>query len=386
MNEKFELRLYDTPLLSFEFIRGGLGGFNIGNVVQLHDNLSLFPLDLERTTDGVMSWLGKRVIPKNRAFVEEVLRVFALATNDTKGIVEVCKGLSLNDCYWVVPDGFEGKFAQYNLYENKFSEILALVAYTGIGATDPEFTTSPEFTTDGNLPKAWRFFGEDGIYLYKGGSSGFANAGNEPYSEYYASQIAEVMGLNAVPYDLEQWKGITASKCKLFTDWHTGYVPIGRIVKTGGIDAVLAYYDLQKNKNYADEIRDMLVFDALIYNTDRHFGNFGVLRDNHSGEILRPAPLFDHGLSLFSYAMHDDFNNLEEYAKTRTPVYPIVTFEEIVKNVITPRQTSQLRKLVNFKFTRHPTLNLPEWRLVGIERHLQRRMKQLIDISTGRSK
>ena len=24
----------------------------------------------------------------------------------------------------------------------------------------------------------------------------------------------------------------------------------------------------------------MLVFDAVIYNEDRHFGNFGVLRDN----------------------------------------------------------------------------------------------------------
>lgn len=46
----------------------------------------------------------------------------------------------------------------------------------------------------------------------------------------------------------------------------------------------------------------MLVFDALIYNEDRHFGNFGVLRDNHSGNIIAPAPIFDNGLSLFCYA------------------------------------------------------------------------------------
>ena len=46
----------------------------------------------------------------------------------------------------------------------------------------------------------------------------------------------------------------------------------------------------------------MLVFDALIYNEDRHFGNFGVLRDNHSGKIIAPAPVFDNGLSLFCYA------------------------------------------------------------------------------------
>ena len=47
----------------------------------------------------------------------------------------------------------------------------------------------------------------------------------------------------------------------------------------------------------------MLVFDALIYNEDRHFGNFGVLRDNHSGNIIAPAPIFDNGLSLFCYCL-----------------------------------------------------------------------------------
>ena len=40
----------------------------------------------------------------------------------------------------------------------------------------------------------------------------------------------------------------------------------------------------------------MLVFDAVILNEDRHFGNFGVLRDNHTGKIIAPAPVFDNGL------------------------------------------------------------------------------------------
>ena len=60
----------------------------------------------------------------------------------------------------------------------------------------------------------------------------------------------------------------------------------------------------------------MLIFDAVIYNEDRHFGNFGVLRDNHGGAIIATAPLFDHGLSLFNYAMPDDLQTLDDYAKT----------------------------------------------------------------------
>ena len=35
-----------------------------------------------------------------------------------------------------------------------------------------------------------------GIFLlYKGGTSGFANTGKEPYSEFYAAQVAQAMGI-----------------------------------------------------------------------------------------------------------------------------------------------------------------------------------------------
>ena len=47
---------------------------------------------------------------------------------------------------------------------------------------------------------------------------------DRPYCEYYASQIAGTMRLNAVHYDLENWKGITASKCALFTNIDTAYI------------------------------------------------------------------------------------------------------------------------------------------------------------------
>ena len=41
----------------------------------------------------------------------------------------------------------------------------------------------------------------------------------------------------------------------------------------------------------------MLVFDAVILNEDRHFGNFGLLVDSHTNKIIAPAPIFDNGLS-----------------------------------------------------------------------------------------
>ena len=379
MTQIYELKLYNEVLLTFALEKRGLEGLTAKIISVTDVKKHLLPLDMSITDKGIIKWLERRVIPKNRTFVNEILKTLGLSPNDTQGIIDVCKGLSLNDSYWVVPQGFDGAFEQYNLYENKFSEILSLVAYTGIGQSSGAFTTSPELTTNGMLPKAWRFIEDDGIYLYKGGTSGASNTGNEPYSEYYACQIAEAMGLNAVHYELENWKGILASKCRLFTDIDTAYIPIGRLVKEGGLKACLEYYS-KLGSEPLEHIKSMLVFDAVIYNEDRHFGNFGVLRDNKCGEIVSAAPIFDNGLSLFNFAVREDFDNLNEYAQTRTTPYG-VSFEEVCAEVMGKTQTEQLRKLIGFKlFHRHPSINLPEWRLDAIEKHLQKRVLQLLKI------
>lgn len=379
MEQEYMLRLYDMDLLSFSLAEQGIEGLKAKLLWTNEEHRQLLPLDMELSDTGVLKWLQKRVIPKNRAYVAEILKTFGLSINDTKGIIDVCKGLSLNDSYWVVPGGFSGTFAQYNLYENRFSEILSLVAYTGIGQSDAAFTTSPELTTNGMLPKAWRFIEGKGIYLYKGGTFGAANTGNEPYSEFYASQVAQAMGLNAVPYELENWKGILASRCKLFTDINTAYIPIGRIVREGGLKACLEYYRQLGPEAY-EQIKSMLVFDAVIYNEDRHFGNFGVLRDNHTGKVTGAAPVFDNGMSLFNFAMPEDFQDLDSYAKTRGTAYS-VSFESVCQEVMGPIQARQLRKLIGFTFHRHPRLNWPEYRLEAIERHLQKRVRQLLELA-----
>ena len=377
--QEYQLKLYDDVLLTFWLYVGPFGDVRcvLGHVSS--EARPRLPLDLELSGEGVMNWLRKRVIPKNRAFVNEILGTFGLNRNNVKGIIDVCKGLSLNDSYWVVPTGSAGKFSQYNLYENRFSEALALVAYTGVGSTDAAFTTSPELTTNGMLPKAWRFLSDDGVYLYKGGTEGAANAGNEPYAEYYACQVAEAMGLSAVHYDLEYWKGILASKCKLFTDIDTAFVPIGRIVKNAGLQACIDYYKAQGEAFY-QQLCSMFVFDAVIYNEDRHFGNFGLLRDNHTGKLIAPAPIFDNGLSLFAHSMPSDWQDMPTYAATRSNPYEI-SYDALCRKVMGAEQRKQLRRLIGFRFTRHPTINWPEERLLATEQQLARRVEALLGMT-----
>lgn len=70
---------------------------------------------------------------------------------------------------------------------------------------------------------------------------GGANAGNEPYSEYYACQIANRMGINHVDYNLKKWKGKICSSCEPFCDKDHSYMPIGHIVKHGGFRGCLEF-------------------------------------------------------------------------------------------------------------------------------------------------
>ena len=374
----YELRHFDTPLLRFEAIDSTYAAeLNITWINE--EKRHLLPLDLVPDGDSLFKWLKHRTIPKNRAFVHNFLSKCGLNLNRPLSIIQVSKGLSLNDCYWGVEEGFEGTFAKYNLYENRFSKILALIAFTGYGSSiRTSLASCPEFTTNGMLPKCWRR--DSGkILLFKGGTSGAYNTGNEPFSEFYAAQIARAMGINAIDYKLSKWEGHLCSTCELFTNKKYSYIPVGRVVN-GGMNAVAAYYR-SRGEDFVKALHDMLVFDAVICNTDRHFGNFGFLVDNETNEIVAPAPLFDHGNSLFNFAGRDalaSLENLEAYAETMVPcVYD--DFFETARKVMTEEHRAALRHLLTFRFKRHSRYNLPPQRLKLIEKMVRSRARKLLE-------
>lgn len=366
----------DTALMRFNVTSDNIAGLSTEILGIDRTSRHLLPLDLEPTNTGLLKWLKRRVIPRNRAFVQSFLAKLGLNVNDTKGIIDICKGLSLNDCYWVVDEAFRGTFDQYNLYENRFNRVLSMIAYTGYGdSIRSDFASTPELTTGGMLAKCWRRI-RGKIVLYKAGSTGAANTGNEPYSEFYVCQIAKAMGLEAVKYNLHQWKGRLCSTCELFTDKTHAYIPTGRLVTEGGWMAVIQYYKTLGDRYY-ESLIDMLIFDAVICNEDRHFGNFGVTVESMTNTIVGTAPIFDNGLSLFNYAMDDDLQDIDTYAKTRL-MATSQDFLAFAKEVITREQKKKLRKLINFTFTKHSRYNLPGYRLNIIEKFIQQRVNDLL--------
>lgn len=377
---QYELRHFNNVLLTFEADEtSGTPGIHIIEANEKYGKF--FPKDLELTDDSLDKWLRHRTIPKNRAYVQNFLSKCGLSINRPMNIISVSKGLSLNDCYWVVQKDFQGTFEQYNLYDNNFSRVLGLIAFTGYGnSVRSSLASCPEFTTNGMLPKCWRRI--DGkIYLYKGGTSGASNTGNEPYSEYYAYQVAKAMNIEAIEYGISKWENVVCSTCKLFTDKDYSFMPVGRIVKTGGMQAVRNYYKTL-GAEYVRALDKMIILDALICNTDRHFGNFGFLIDNRTNEIVNPAPLFDHGNSLFNYAGRDDLEspgNFDKYASTLLPCTYDDYFEEC-KGHITREDKEHLRSLLNFRFKRHSRYNLPAGRIKLIEEQIRKRAQILLEM------
>lgn len=375
----YTLMHFDTPLVTFS--SESKAEMNLEIVDVNWENKDLFPLDLiEVSEKGITSWIKHRSIPKNRAYVDNLLSSLGLSINRPLDIIRVSKGLSLNDCYWVKDENNQDTFDDVNLYENRFTRILGQIAFTGYGSSDVTgLTSSPEFTTNGMLPKCWRRVNGK-IILYKGGTMGASNTGNEPYSEFYAYQIAGILGINAIPYNLSKWKNTLCSTCELFTSKNISFVPVGRIVRSGGLQAVREYYE-KLGSTFEKAFNEMIFFDTLIFNTDRHFGNFGFLVDNVSNKIIAPAPLFDHGNSLFNYASRDVLKDKEsflKYSKTQLPcVYD--DFVEEAKKVLTYEQRNAIKKLQRFHFQKHSRYNLDKNRLKLIEYAVQQRAAELLD-------
>ena len=94
MYTTYELRLYDETMMQFALKDSGdLTGLQAQILWTNESNAHLLPLDLQRDDKGLLRWLRRRVIPKNRAFVHEILQSLGLQMGDTKGISDCCEDL-----------------------------------------------------------------------------------------------------------------------------------------------------------------------------------------------------------------------------------------------------------------------------------------------------
>ena len=142
----------------------------------------------------------------------------------------------------------------------------------------------------------------------------------------------------------------------------------------------------KENAQIYRDFQKRILFDALIYNIDRYFGNFCFLIDNKTMKIKGLAPIFDNGSSLFSSLTIGDFleinsmTGLNNYAKDKLNSFYGISFDVLVQNICSKDMINDLKKLNNFHLKRYDNYNLSDIRLDRIEDFINKRALELIDI------
>lgn len=297
---KFQLLNNETLVVSFFHERTLLG--DVYKDIIVHEPSQL-PIRLrkactERTLDD---WISRRSVPVNRHHMEAVLG--ALNLEKPFDIMRYSYALSLNDTFWMKEESENITFAKINLYDNKFDEAVGWIAFTGLPSDISRNLSTPELTTAGVLPKFWQRIGFDDIILVKGGTSGYSNAGLEPYREVAAHIVAGLLGIETIPYHLQKVNGKIASVSSLFTSKETGLMTgseyIDHKTDIAGYRTLMDFISFAKEDNInLKPFYEMCFLDYIIENFDRHLSNWGLIVNNKTQEIKSVAPIWDNGMSL----------------------------------------------------------------------------------------
>ena len=311
------------------------------------DNVSIYgalPIGVSESDLG--SWVKNRHATKHRKHLNAYLK--KVGAYNIEGFIKLTHAISINDTYWIKEENEPVTWGDVSPYENEFDEAVQHLAFDGVGLYGEKLSsTSPEFGTAGAYEKCW--VRENGsIYLYKRGTEGFSNGGLEPYCEYLASQVFDVLHAG-IGYDLVKYRNKMASKCKLFTDDNVGFAPYSVVnpdCNKGTPKDLLNYFD---RFSAIDNVKRMLICDALTFNTDRHYGNFGFLVNNDSQEIIFMASCFDYNLSLFPMEVNDAFVDVPMFIDNYDPKIGD-TFVGIARCMLDSKLRSELINLKGFEY------------------------------------
>lgn len=259
------------------------------------------PLHHKETVDkaALNKWWMGRSIPASRMGINEALET--LGIYNTQVLLTKCLGLSLSDHYWVRPSNSDMTWESVNFFDNNFSDDIGDVLFGSTNMSIDFNYASPDNTSDGNLQKRWKIIDGERCLL----KSGSAPYRQQPFNEVIASVILDKLGIDHVPYTLTWIDNKPYSVCKDFITKNSELISASRLMKIrpkeNNENGYLHFVNICKELgvDVVPMLDRMIVLDYIIVNEDRHFGNFGLLRDPDTLEWIGFAPIFDNGTSLY---------------------------------------------------------------------------------------
>lgn len=299
--------------------------------------------------DGIINknefnkWWKNRQIPASRNGLKDVLNRSGIYNKENFDLLDTkAYCLSLSDQFWVKRIDENILWEDINFFDNEFSEDIGKILFDG-GKTPLNLNlNTPDMTSNGNYEKRWKIIDGD-RYLVKAGGK---MINQEPFNELIATKLYERI-LNDdeyVKYDIIYDNDRAVSICKNFITKETELVPAWKINE---------YYEFTEDENKYEhyirclnnlKIKDanllvdkMIICDFILANKDRHFNNFGAIRNVETLEFVRIAPIFDNGCSLW-YDENDMYvgeffltKPFEEYEKNQLSLVKNVSWLDINK-------------------------------------------------------
>ena len=188
--------------------------------------------------------------------------------------------------------------------------------------------------------------------------------------------------MNAVDYRIARWKGKLASVCGSMNSKDVSFVPFYAATQLASFPESLAAARAVSEESF-EAMRTMLVFDALIVNQDRHANNHGFLRDNRTGRIMGPAPLFDHNMSLFKNDMRADWEGgawIPQVLSERQPANSRMTFRDQCAAIMGIAQHEMLRKTLDVTLENDPAYPLEPGRIEALNDCLHAAARSLLEL------
>lgn len=308
---RFMLMNKDHAVLAFEYDLETHTATRITEVVDAaHAPLGLFDERGGVSKRDLNYWWRHRSIPASREQVERLLENLRL--DSTLELAERSFGLSLSDRYWIDDLDAPQHWEDINFFDHDFSDDLGVLTLGQDSSTSmerPDYAhvnlTSPNSTVGGDLRKKWKII--DGRRVLVKSGVGFVN--QEPYNEVIATELHRRL--------LEPG---TYTEYRLLTEDRRVYSACDNILRDD--EELVSAYDLIRRRKQRNSESDLMFYvrcceelglvgvmdglarmfgcDYVLANRDRHWRNFGVIRDVETLRGTRLAPIFDTGSCLWS--------------------------------------------------------------------------------------
>ena len=233
-------------------------------------NKALLPGAIKHQTMTYEQWMKTRYSTgSNTPARRMALRAFGSDNHNTS--LHITRALSLTDSYWLKNENETICFEEVTPYLNK--------EWDGTG--DFKGGSIATLFVNGAAHKQWL----NETWLKKLSCS----------EEYFVVDIANKLGVLPV-VDIQLDDNKKDIRVKNFTNINVFFESAEQSGLVGGFDVpIKKWIDL-----YGQDFVKLVLLDHLVENDDRHWGNFGHLRDANTGEILGLSPHYD-----FDWAFKD---------------------------------------------------------------------------------